>query len=64
MDQKFAFYIYIGLAIGVVFGFAIGSANGSTLLGAAFGALAGAGVGWFMAAAATEKAKQEKQDKK
>ena len=61
MDQKYAIYVFIGLAIGALFGFGIGSANGSTLLGVGFGALAGAGVGWFIAAAATEKAKQDKQ---
>jgi hypothetical protein len=59
MDNKYGYYIFGGLLIGILFGL-LWSANGNAIPSIGFGALAGAGVGWFAAAAMFEKDKRNK----
>ena len=64
MDRKYAYYIFVGLAIGAICG-VFWAANSNISLGILYGGLAGAGIGWFIAAARSlsqkEKDKPSKQ---
>ena len=55
MNLRFGHYIVLGLAIGAIFGMGLGAANGNPGLGIGIGALVGLFLGWFVAAAATQK---------
>jgi ABC-type uncharacterized transport system permease subunit len=62
MDKKFGYYIFGGALIGALFGmFWIG--NGNPILSIAIGALIGTAIGWFAAAYAIEKEKEQSQNK-
>ncbi len=63
MDKKYAYYVYVGAAIGLLFGGLWASSTRSSLA-VVMGALAGAAVGWFIAAARTQGSKEDgKTDK-
>jgi membrane protease YdiL (CAAX protease family) len=58
MDKKFGYYIFGGLLIGTTFGM-FWVKNGNLVLSIAIGALIGTAIGWFAAAYAQEKGKNE-----
>ena len=60
MDQKFGYFIFLGLLIGAVFGL-LWSESGNALPGIGIGALVGVFIGWFVAAAVIEKGKEKKE---
>jgi hypothetical protein len=63
MDRKYAYYIFLGFAIGALFGM-VWSTNGNTSLGILYGGLAGAGIGWFIAAARSQSQKEKDKTSK
>ena len=60
MDQKFGYYIVLGLLVGAVFGFGLRAANGNVILGIGIGTFAGVFIGWFVAAAMLEREAKKK----
>ena len=58
MDKKYGYYIFGGTLVGALFGM-IWVENGNLILGIAIGALIGTAIGWFAAAYAQEKEKNE-----
>lgn len=58
MDKRFAYYIYVGAAIGLLFG-GLWASSSNNSLAVLYAALAGAAIGWFIAAARTQQAKEE-----
>ena len=58
MDKKFGYYIFGGMLIGALFGM-FWVENGNLILSIAVGALIGTAIGWFAAAYAQEKGKNE-----
>jgi hypothetical protein len=62
MDKKtkrrFGIFIFAGLLIGALFGMLLGAGSANLFLGIGGGALIGASIGWFIAAADMEIAKE------
>ncbi len=59
MDNRFGYYIFAGLAIGVLVGLGIGSASGNVMPDIGFGAMFGVFIGWFVAAAMMQRSKSK-----
>ena len=61
MKRKFGIFIFVGMLIGAAFGVFFGAGSANSIPGIGGGALVGAALGWFIAAAVTEKEKENKK---
>ncbi len=55
MERRIALFALAGMFLGAIAGAGFGAGSGNALPGMGFGALCGAGLGWFIAAAVTER---------
>lgn len=56
MDKRYAYYVYVGAAIGLLFG-GLWASSSHNSLAVVYAVLAGAAVGWFIAAARSQQTK-------
>ncbi len=56
MDKRYAYYVYVGAAIGLLFGGLWASSNNS-VISLVLAVVLGAAVGWFIAAYRTQQIK-------
>ncbi len=63
MDKRYAYYVYVGAAIGLLFG-GLWASSTDNSVAVLYAVLAGAGVGWFIAAARSQGSKEEKKTDK